>query len=280
MMFPPSLDRACWRLIRTPPASGSWNMAVDDAILESMGHGGDRPVLRLYSWEPPCLSLGYAQPYHDVKEDALDEFGWEVVRRPTGGRAILHTDELTYSVIGPSTEPRLAGSLLESYQRLSAALLAGLQRLGIAAQTLEPAGGTLSENSANPVCFEIPSSYEITSRGKKLIGSAQARRKDGILQHGSLPLSGDLTRILQVLNFSSDQERDDAAWRLLARAATAEEALGHAPDWNAAAEALVYGFQAALNLEFVTEELRSVEISRATELVTTKYTHPSWNRRV
>ncbi len=101
--------------------TGAWNMAVDELILEHIGRGASLPTLRLYSWQPPCLSLGHAQPFADVDVHRLEERGWEVVRRPTGGRAILHTDELTYSVIAPTDEPRVAGSILESYNRLAQA---------------------------------------------------------------------------------------------------------------------------------------------------------------
>jgi lipoate-protein ligase A len=94
-----------WRLLVTPPARGAWNMAVDEAILEAVGRGASLPTLRLYAWEPACLSLGYAQPIGDVDQPRLRARGWDLVRRPTGGRAVLHTDELTYSVIAPPGEP-------------------------------------------------------------------------------------------------------------------------------------------------------------------------------
>jgi hypothetical protein len=130
MTFP----KAQWRLVQTPPASGAWNMAVDEAILETAGRQLAPPTLRLYAWSPPCLSLGFAQPASDVDFQALQSRSWDIVRRPTGGRSILHTDELTYSVSGPYSEPRLAGSVLESYQRISAALLEALRLLSIPAQ--------------------------------------------------------------------------------------------------------------------------------------------------
>ena len=112
-----------WRLIIGAPARGAWNMAADEAILEHVGRGETIPTVRLYAWEPACLSLGHAQPFADIDLDRLRAHGWEMVRRPTGGRAILHTDELTYSVIAPNTEPRVTGSILESYNRLASALL-------------------------------------------------------------------------------------------------------------------------------------------------------------
>ena len=103
-----------WRLLITSPASGAWNMAVDEALLEAVGSNQSLPCLRLYAWEPPCLSIGYAQPFADIDRSRLADFGWDWVRRPTGGRAILHADELTYSVIAPLDEPRVSGSVLES----------------------------------------------------------------------------------------------------------------------------------------------------------------------
>src|SRR5512138_1393288 len=162
-----------WRLLITPPAHGAWNMAADESILEHIGRGEAQPTLRLYAWEPACLSLGHAQPFADIDVRRLEACGWEMVRRPTGGRAILHTDELTYSVIGPAADPRLAGSVLESYNRLACALLHAVRALGLDARSnplSAEMGGAARHGSANPVCFEVPSAYEITVDGKKLIG--------------------------------------------------------------------------------------------------------------
>ena len=116
-----------WRLLITPPAHGAWNMAVDEADPGRPWEAvNSLPTLRLYAWEPACLSLGYAQPLTDVDIPRLQARGWEMVRRPTGGRAVLHTDELTYSVIAPLSEPRVAGTVLESYRRLAQALVEAL----------------------------------------------------------------------------------------------------------------------------------------------------------
>jgi len=266
-----------WRLIITPPARGAWNMAVDEAILEEVIRGASLPTLRLYAWDPPCLSLGRAQPYKDVDIPRLESHGWEVVRRMTGGRAILHTDELTYSVTGPETESRLTGSILESYNRLAQALLVAVHDLGLPVEMKE--GKADANGQTNPVCFEVPSTYEITVGGKKLIGSAQARRKEGVLQHGSLPLTGDLSRICQALIFPDETAREDAMQRLLARATTVETVLGREVDWDTAARAFVRAFEAQLGLSFEKGELSKVEQSHAEELVREKYAHPSWTER-
>lgn len=262
----------------TPAAHGAWNMAVDEAILEHIGRGEAPATLRLYSWEPACLSLGQAQPFADVDVRRLQERGWEVVRRPTGGRAILHTDELTYSVIAPTGEPAVAGTLLESYNRLAAGLLHAVRALGL--QGDMQAGVRHAAGRSNPVCFEAPSAYEITVAGKKLIGSAQARRREGVLQHGSLPLVGDLGRITEALVFGPNGARQEAAARLLARATTAESVLGHAVSWRAAAQAFRAGFESELGLEFTELSLSEDEQRRAAALVRDKYAHPSWTERV
>jgi lipoyl(octanoyl) transferase len=271
-----------WRLIQTSPDRGAWNMAVDEAILHSTGRRESLPTLRLYAWEPACLSLGYAQPVADADQPALAARGWELVRRPTGGRAILHVDELTYSITGPQDEPRLAGSVLESYHTLSEALLQALIRLGVDAQALPKDIPGLAQSAAmrtNPVCFEVPSDYEITIDGKKLIGSAQARRKEGVLQHGSLPLMGDLRRITTVLAFPDDNARQQAAERLAQRAATLEQALGAVLTWKQAAQAFIDAFQETLNLELQPDEITPDEILHA-NLLLEKYTDLAWNKRL
>ncbi|MFC2042802.1 biotin/lipoate A/B protein ligase family protein [Chloroflexota bacterium] len=276
-----------WRLIKTPPAQGPWNMAVDEAVLEAVGKGVVPPTLRLYAWEPPYLSLGYAQPVADVSLEELNSQGWGIVRRPTGGRAILHTDELTYSVIGPHDDPHLAGGILESYSNLSQALLSALHMLGIPAEAQESNAGPgasrikrREEKNKNPVCFEIPSNYEITVNGKKIVGSAQARRKEGVLQHGSLPLSGDLTRVVQVLKFPDNRAQADAARRLVNRAITAEEALGYPISWETAAGSFAIAFRDTLNLDLQLSDLTTGEQRRAEQLVQEKYTIPEWNNRI
>jgi lipoate-protein ligase A len=253
-------------------------MAVDEAVLEHLGRGESLPTLRLYAWEPACLSLGHAQPFADVDTRRLHARDWDVVRRATGGRAILHTDELTYSVTGSAEDLVFAGGVLESYNRLARALLLAVKNLGLPVEMQE--GKTDGNASPNPVCFEVPSTYEITVSGKKLIGSAQARRKEGVLQHGSLPLTGDLTRICQALVFETELDREDAAKRLLARATTVESALGRALSWERAAQAFVEAFEAQLGLCFERGELSESESRRAQELVKDKYAHPSWTERV
>ncbi len=272
-----SYPTTLWRLIRTPPASGAWNMAVDSAILEAVGEEAVPPTLRFYSWQPPCLSLGYAQPIADVDTTRLQKKGWDLVRRPTGGKAILHADELTYAVIGPKEEPRLQGGVLESYQRLSMGLLSGLKKLGLPVQVVTDPGDA-DEDQA--ICFQIPSDFEITIQGKKLIGSAQARKKEGVLQHGTLPLSGDLTRITQVLAFKDGITRTQAQKRLLDKAINVEMIAKETVSWESAAQALIAGFEEALQIEFEEGDLTPWERNRAETLMAETYQNPTWTHRI
>ncbi len=268
-----------WRLLFTPPANGAWNMAVDEAILEHIHRGESKPTLRLYAWTPACLSLGHAQPFKDVDTARLAARGWDVVRRLTGGRAILHTDELTYSVTGGADDPVLSGGVLESYNRISQALLFALGELNLHVEVKEQAERSALKNT-NPVCFEVPSTYEITVNGKKLIGSAQARKQQGVLQHGSFPLHGDLTRICDALAFPDELAREKAAQRLLDHAATAESALGRVISWEQAAQAFARGFESQLGITFERGELSESELLRAEELAREKYANPAWTERV
>jgi lipoyl(octanoyl) transferase len=252
-------------------------MAIDEAISQAIAERLVPPTLRFYAWAPPCVSMGRNQRYDTVDAARCAELGYDLVRRPTGGRSILHTDELTYSVIAPPDHPLMAGLVLDSYLRLSAGLVAGLARLGIAAQ---PAPGT---NRAGPdvsaACFEVPSAYEIVAGGRKVLGSAQARRAKSVLQHGSLPLAGDLTRVVDCLAFAGEDEREALRRSLVGHAATAEDLAGRPVSYEEALAALVAGFTEALAIELVPGDLTAAERTWTVELVRDKYDNSTWTAR-
>jgi lipoate-protein ligase A len=273
-----------WRLLITPPADGATNMAIDEAILHGLADGVGHPTLRFYQWDPPCLSLGYNQHCAEVDEASCIQLGYTWVRRPTGGRAILHTDELTYSVIVSANEPRVEGGIRESYRRLSTGLLAGLRALG--ADVFQAQTEKVRNARKSGVCFDTPSNYEITVNGKKLIGSAQVRRRGMVLQHGTLPLTGDLSRILACLHIAepvSDQAHPvpnrGRDW-LSARACTLEQALGREVSFDEAARVLAGGFASALNLGLETGQLSEDERTLAEQLRRERYASDDWNRRI
>ena len=271
---------ATWRLIiDEEPRSGPANMALDQAIAESCAAGDSPSTIRFYRWNPPAVSLGRHQPVTDVDLNAIDLLGYEVVRRPTGGRAILHIDELTYSVAAAADEPRVRGGVMDAYLRLSNALLSGLQRLGLGAVD-KAAGNVRTGPDVSAACFEVPSAYEITSSGRKLMGSAQSRRAGYVLQHGSLPLTGDITRLIDVLALPPD-EAGALRVELGKRACTLAQALDVDDDdgrvaFKYAASKIVEGFGAELQLAFESAQPTSSEVRRAALLIREQFASPDW----
>lgn len=272
-----SYPHATWRLIVGGEADGATNMAVDEAILHGVIDGTSLPTLRFYAWSPPCLSLGRSQGLAEADLAACRAAGIDVVRRPTGGRSILHTDELTYSVSLLQTDPRTKGGIVEGYRRLSEGLLAGLHSLGVDAT--QAAGQRVPDSETTAVCFETPSDYEITVADRKLVGSAQWRAKGGVLQHGALPLCGDLARIVDYLAFS-DVERIAQRRRLHLKALTMEEAISAVLPFDSVAQALAEGFAQALNLTLVPGELTPQERARADLIRAKAYANPDWTARI
>ena len=269
-----------WRLLISPLNNGFWNMAVDEALLFHAAQKTSLPTLRLFSWDVPTLSLGYSQSIKDVDLKKIAEKGWRCVRRPTGGKAILHTDELTYSITTALDEPLMAGSLLESYKRVSVALQKGLRLLGVTTTADSQYNKPENVEKSDPVCFQVPSNYEITWNHKKLIGSAQARKSGGVLQHGTLPLCGSLTRITEVLAYSSTDECEKAKQNIQDHAATLEDATSKVVSWQDAASAFVEGFKAEINIEFHETEISNDELQLTMDLMKNKYSTNNWNHRI
>lgn len=187
-----------WRLIEDGPASGSWNMGVDEALLASAAQG--RATLRLYSWDGPWLSLGYGQRCGDELVRACRDADVGLVRRATGGRAVLHGGDLTYAIAAP--EGAMPPGLRGVYQQVGNVLLASLAAVGVEA-TRSPTGRAVADGSGGEApeaasarfrgfdCFEVAAEDEICLNGAKLAGSAQRRARGAFLQHGSLRLRPD-----------------------------------------------------------------------------------------
>lgn len=271
---------AVWRLIiEDEPRTGMANMAIDQAIAEACAAGESRPTLRFYRWQPPAVSLGRHQFASDIDQDAAASRGYDIVRRTTGGRAILHTDELTYSVAGPQSEPRLAGGVMDAYLRLSNALVLGLQRLGVV-HVVKADGRVRAGPDVSAACFEVPSAYEIVAGGRKLMGSAQSRRAGYVLQHGSLPLTGDIGRLVDVLALDPEDRRQ-LRRQLTERACTLASALGvddAAPQvrFEHAAQVMAQAFADELHVTLKPGQLSSSELRRAAMLIREQFANPAW----
>ncbi|MFZ5651676.1 MAG: lipoate--protein ligase family protein [Bacillota bacterium] len=257
-----------WRLLDTGRRSGFDNMAIDEAILMAHSRGRNPPTLRFYGWDPPALTLGYFQkPADTVDFEACGRLGIDVVRRPTGGRAILHHREVTYSVIARDNNPLVAGTVEQSYLRLSRGLLMGLRKLGADVALNEarrPAG-------KGPACFDSPALYEMVVNGRKLAGNAQCRREGCVLQHGALPIVNDSRTLFQILRFPSEEEREEQRLNFSRSAISLEEALGRPVHPGEVTEALARGFAEALEIQLVPGDLTDEEMEIAEKLSKEKY---------
>ena len=263
-----STSDPAWRLLLDPPMAGAWNMAVDEVLLDGVAAGSAPPTVGFYEWAPPCLSLGYFQAFEVVDVAGCRRLGVDVVRRPTGGRAILHDRELTYSVALPL---RLLGDergVLPSYHRISLALAGGLQRLGVPA-VLAPEPAAQSGRDHGPVCFDRPSAHEILLGGRKLVGSAQVRRATAILQHGSILIEPGIDRLLECLRLpQGSAEGIDAGVAGLAEVGNFEP--------STIASALADAFAEEFGADLLTGRLRSDERVAVEALAASKYQAGAW----
>jgi lipoate-protein ligase A len=268
-----------WRLIYSSPASGAENMAVDEAILQAVCDQKSPCTLRVYAWQPPCLSMGFAQPSADVDNTRLQDLEWDIVRRPTGGRAILHTDELTYALIAPDNHPDFSGGVLISYQKISKALVRTLEIVGLDV-TVSSDQSLPEEERQEPVCFQTPSAYEISVQGKKIVGSAQLRRRGAVLQHGTIPLHGDIARICQVLKYENEAAREAAIRRVRTQSATIEDVLQKETSWDFVVKTFVRSFEEVLGWQFSTGDLSTRERDLCQSLIESRYAAVEWTQRI
>lgn len=252
------------RLLVDPPLPGARNMAVDEVLMAS-GRAG-RVTLRLYRWEPGCLSFGRNQTARGRYDgDRARTMGFDVVRRPTGGRSVLHHRELTYAVTAPADW----GSLKEVYLRINRALAAGLRRLGVDARVHGGSDGP----APRPVvraCFRDPLPGEVTADGRKLVGSAQWRDAGAVLQHGSILLHND-QELVERLRVDGPPVAEVPAVGLA-------ELLGAEPDPRELEAALEAGFEETLGRPLARGALAPEEEERAAER-RARYEDPGWTWR-
>ena len=271
-------DGVRWHLILDGAHGGAANMARDEALRETCWQAGGAPILRLYGWRPPCLSLGYGQRARVVDEERCRARGWQVVRRPSGGGALLHAAELTYCLVLPPQHPLQRGDIVNSYARLRQGLVAGLVRLGVVADA--GGEGAVGARPNEAICYLQPAAHEICVGGRKLIGSAQLRRRGVLLQHGSLPLGANITAITDALVYENEAARAAAKGELRRGACSLAEVLGgSAPGWAEAAAAMAAGFADAFGICWEERGLSGEEEARARELAAARYGDAAWTAR-
>ena len=266
-----------WRLIKEGARTAAENMAVDEALLNSCASGESPPILRFYRWEPPGLSIGYFQSHErEVNEEGCRQLGFDWVRRPTGGRAVLHQHELTYAVV--IDVALMPGSVLETYRGLSSALVAGLKHLGIEAALAPGRPPTRkSRELSSAACFDSATPNEVTVEGKKVIGSAQVRKRGVLLQHGSIPLRIDRDAAVACMNLGSEAVRKRVLRTLASKAAGLEEVAGRTFSPGEVARALQQGFEETLGIVFREEGLSPGEQRQVQRLAVERYRRDEWN---
>ncbi|MFJ7666091.1 biotin/lipoate A/B protein ligase family protein [Lysinibacillus sp. NPDC097195] len=270
-----------WYFLNSGKCSPSFNMALDEALLDWHSEGLIPPVIRFYEWEPATLSIGYfQQAKRDINLQAVREQGLGFVRRPTGGRAVLHEHELTYSVIVSESYPNMPESVTEAYRVLSEGILEGFHNLGMDAYFSVPDTEEKRADLKQPksaVCFDAPSWYELVVEGKKIAGSAQTRQKGVILQHGAILLDLDQEKLLSVFNFSSEAVKERMRKKLPEKAVAINSLVKEPVTIEQCVEAFRDGFAKSLQIELKPFTLSEEQLKYVHELAEKKYAHDDWN---
>ena len=256
---------ARWRVLLDGEWSGAENMARDHALARELRSGTG--ILRIYGWSRPTVSFGRNEPARGLYDPtAADREGVTFVRRPSGGRVVLHDEEVTYAVAAPL---RAWGGLAGAYRAINRGIVAALRSLGVPAELAGPPGEREAPLSAGP-CFQLPAEGEVVARGRKLVGSAQARVGRALLQHGSLLLSGSQDPLARI--------GPEATAEAGAPPTTLGSLLETVPDPDIVAGSLVEGLEEELGGRWETGELNDPE-RKAAEAFRERYESPEWTWR-
>ena len=278
-----------WRLIKDSYHTGFVNMAIDEAIMIAHREGLVPPTIRFYQWSPPAVSLGYFQDLQkEINVDVCRNMGIDIVRRPTGGKAVLHDKELTYSFVIRESHPLVNDSILETYKKISGGMIRGLSCLGIKAELVPLREKLKNETLLNKeekseirysdiksICFSVPSQYEVQIEGKKIVGSAQVRKREIVLQHGSLLIELEKDKLFSVFNFPSAQIRERLKTRF--KATSLEDILKRKINFSELSEILPRGFEEEFGVRLIEGKLTEQEEKISKELLENKYSTYEWN---
>ncbi|OXS62916.1 MULTISPECIES: biotin/lipoate A/B protein ligase family protein [Rossellomorea] len=275
------MKKETWRFIDSGNCSPSYNMALDEALLDWHSEGKIPPTIRFYGWDPATLSVGYFQKVEkEINLDAVKEHGLGFVRRPTGGRGVLHEHELTYSVIVSEEHPEMPRTVTEAYRVISEGILKGFQGLGLEAYFAVPRTAEEREGLKNPrsaVCFDAPSWYELVVEGRKVAGSAQTRQKGVILQHGSILLDLDEDKLFSLFKYPSDRVKERMQRAFKSKAVAMNEISSVPVTMDMAKEAFKKGFEEGLNIHLEPYELSEEETQYVVDLAESRYESDEWN---
>jgi lipoate-protein ligase A len=275
------MKKEVWRFIDSGNCSPAFNMALDEALLEWHSEGKIPPTIRFYGWNPPTLSIGYFQKVEkEINMDAVRKHGLGFVRRPTGGRGVLHDQELTYSVIVSEAHPNMPKTVTEAYRVISQGILEGFRLLGLDAYFAVPKTEEEKADLKNPrsaVCFDAPSWYELVVEGRKVAGSAQTRQKGVILQHGSILLDLDEELLFSLFKYPSERVKERLRQNFKQKAVAINELTDRKVTIEEAKEAFFKGFEKGLNIVLEPYELTKEELDDVHRLAKEKYETDEWN---
>lgn len=267
-----------WKFINTGHHDAATNMALDECLLNWHNEGRIPPTLRFYGWSYPSLSAGQFQKVdRSINFDGITKHNCEFVRRLTGGSAVLHDDELTYSIVVSESHPNIPQSITEAYYILSKGVLEGYKELNIHADYAIPEREMLKERTE--VCFEKTAYYEMIVDGKKISGNAQTRKNGILLQHGSIPMSIDEDMLFEMFKFSSDSLRKRQQKNFSKKAISINQLTSKSHTYEELADAFLKGFKRGLNIDVEPLVLTDANWLEIKKLAEEKYRTKEWNMR-
>lgn len=249
-----------WRILQTGFNTASANMAIDRAVLVANSEGKVLPTVRFYGWLPPAISIGYFQSLaEEVDLDACKKLGVDYVRRITGGGAVFHDRELTYSIVIPESHLEISKNIMESYGRICGAVMKGLQNLGI-------------ESEYAPI-------NDIVTGGKKISGNAQTRKLGTVLQHGTVLMDVDVDKMFSLLKVPNEKIKDKLIADVKQRVTSIKHLLGKEVSFKEVAEAMKIGFEEEFHVELIEGKLSKEELALAKKFEKECFSAKDWNHR-
>jgi lipoate-protein ligase A len=249
-----------WRLLLTGHNDAATNMSIDESIMVSVGQGRVPPTIRLYGWLPPAVSIGYFQGLEEEVDLAMcEKYGIDYIRRITGGGAVFHEHEVTYSLSIPESSLLIPSNVLESYKVICQGIVRGLEELNV-------------KSRFAPL-------NDIIVNDKKISGSAQTRRSRTILQHGTVLMDTDVDKMFSILKVPSEKIKDKLISDVKQRVTSLNSALERDVDFNEVCNALAKGFEKALDIELEEGEITEAELALADDIKKDRYTSSEWNYR-
>lgn len=265
-----------WAFLNSGFHDAATNMAIDEALLDWHSEKKIPPTIRFYGWKNPSLTVGHFQNVDKTIDFAgIKKHQCDFVRRLTGGSAVLHDDELTYSIIVNEHHHKIPHSVNEAYYILSQGLLEGYRELGIEADFAKP---KQKPTDRSAVCFETPAIYEMIVDGKKISGNAQTRKKGVLLQHGSIPMSFDADMLFDLFRFSNQSIRDRQRKKFIHKAISINDITNKVHTYDMLVSAFSQGFKQSLQIETEEIQLSNEQWDYIDHLRTTKYITDTWNK--